>query len=32
MNQDDARELVLNLDVSDKLKASMMRTYDALQD
>lgn len=32
MNQDEARELVSNLDVSDKLKASMMRTFDALQD
>lgn len=32
MNHDEARELVSNLDVSDKLKASMMRTFDALQD
>ncbi len=32
MNQDEAQKLVASLDVSDKLKASMMRTYDALQD
>lgn len=31
MNQDEAQRLVASLDVSDKLKASMMRTYDALQ-
>ena len=31
MNQDEAQKLVASLDVSDKLKASMMRTYDALQ-
>mgnify|MGYP001094912021 CR=1 FL=1 len=32
MDQDEAHRLVASLDVSDKLKASMMRTFDALQD
>ena len=32
MDHDEAHRLVASLDVSDKLKASMMRTFDALQD
>ena len=32
MNKEEAQKLVGGLDMSDNVKAAMMRTYDALQD